>query len=432
MYKVLINAYAVSPSWGSEPGMGWNWVCNLAKFCDLYIITEGEWQKDIEESLAAAMAGDMSDEHNPTKLTREQAEHMHFYYENVSPEVRQMCWNQGDWRFYGHYAKWNERTLQMAREIMKEVDVDLVHQLNMIGYREPGMMWKITDKPFVWGPVGGYGGVPNAFLKSASFAEEAKENVKNVINWFMFRLHSRVRKAVKRADAIVGAYKETYEAIRDVYRDDVVLINETGAFLDDTSTTHLSDGKEFKLLWVGKYDLRKQLGIAIRTIALLADKPNIHLYVCGTGYDRDVQMYTQMVKEHGLEERVHLLGKVPNVRTRQMMKEMDVFFFTSIHDATSTVVPEAISAGLPVVCHDTRGYGVIVDNNIGRKVAVKNPEYSAQEFAKVIRELEADRNEVRRLSANCVIKQKEISWEANARKMIKEYDKAIERFNSKK
>lgn len=28
--KILINAYACSPGMGSEPGMAWNWVSNLA------------------------------------------------------------------------------------------------------------------------------------------------------------------------------------------------------------------------------------------------------------------------------------------------------------------------------------------------------------------------------------------------------------------
>ncbi len=32
MLNVLINAYAVSPNWGSEPGMGWNWII---KYCSL-------------------------------------------------------------------------------------------------------------------------------------------------------------------------------------------------------------------------------------------------------------------------------------------------------------------------------------------------------------------------------------------------------------
>ena len=47
--KILINAYACSPNMGSEPGMAWNWCVNLAKHCELYIITEGEFRDKIEE-----------------------------------------------------------------------------------------------------------------------------------------------------------------------------------------------------------------------------------------------------------------------------------------------------------------------------------------------------------------------------------------------
>lgn len=77
--KILINAYACSPGMGSEPGMAWNWVSNLAKFCELYIITEGEFREKIEEVVP----------------TLEQGKNMHFYYNPVSEEIRKMCWNQG-------------------------------------------------------------------------------------------------------------------------------------------------------------------------------------------------------------------------------------------------------------------------------------------------------------------------------------------------
>ncbi len=436
MKNILIDSYAVSPTWGSEPGMGWNWVCNLAKYCNLYIITEGEWQKEIECAIADAISGRKEKDINPTGLQKEQAERLHFYYLNVSPEIRKMCWNQGSWMFYKYYAEWELRVLDEAKKIIQElknkgIQIDLVHKLNMIGYREPGDLWKISDRPFVWGPVGGYGGVPISYLRNADIKTKVVENLKNVINYFMFRLHPRVRKAMKRADAVIGAYKETYEAIQKVYREDVILINETGSFVDTSSTVHSSDQEEFRLLWVGKYDLRKQLGIAIRTMELLKDKKNIHLYVVGTGYPSDVALYSKMVEEKGLKENVHLMGLVPNVKTREMMKEMDLFFFTSIHDATSTVVPEAISAGLPVICHDTRGFGVIVDDQIGRKIKVTNPETSAIEFADVICSLESDREEVCRLSRGCIVKQKEISWEANARKMVAQYEIAIQRFRSR-
>ena len=100
MLNILIDAYAIAPNWGSEQGMGWNWVSNLAKFCNLYIITEGEWQTEIEQSLSAAMMNNMDKTVNPTGLTRHQAENMHFFYLPVSKEVREMCWNQGTWKFY--------------------------------------------------------------------------------------------------------------------------------------------------------------------------------------------------------------------------------------------------------------------------------------------------------------------------------------------
>ena len=66
------------------------------------------------------------------------------------------------------------------------------------------------------------------------------------------------------------------------------------------------------------------------------------------------------------------------------------------------------------------------------KIEVHNPERSARDFADVIRKLEADREEVRRLSAGCVERQKAISQEANAKKMLGQYELAIERFNNRR
>ena len=121
MYSVLISAYACSPNMGSEPGMAWNWCVNLAKHCELYIITEGEFRDKIETVLP----------------TLPQGKNMHFYYNLVSDEIRKMCWNQGDWRFYKHYRDWQWKTYLMAKEIIQQHHIDIVHQLNMIGFREP-------------------------------------------------------------------------------------------------------------------------------------------------------------------------------------------------------------------------------------------------------------------------------------------------------
>ena len=50
--KVLVGAYACSPSGGSEYGVGWGWVEAISKYHDLWVIT-GEQNKDeIEAELS--------------------------------------------------------------------------------------------------------------------------------------------------------------------------------------------------------------------------------------------------------------------------------------------------------------------------------------------------------------------------------------------
>ena len=159
MLKVLVNAYACSPGMGSEPGMGWNWCSHIAKHCELHIITEGEFRDRIESVL-------------PTLL---QGQNMHFYYLPVTERVRKMCWNQGDWRFYYYYRQWQKRALEKAREICQHQHIDIIHQLNMIGFREPGYLWQLSQQqniPFVWGPVDAKEAFPIAYGKTASLRKK--------------------------------------------------------------------------------------------------------------------------------------------------------------------------------------------------------------------------------------------------------------------
>ena len=160
MLKILVNAYACSPDMGSEPGMGWNWCVNLAEYCELFIITEGEFRDKIETVVPTLPQGD----------------NMHFYYNPVSEDIRRMCWNQGDWRFYKYYKRWQKSTTDIARKICKDEKIDILHQLNMIGFREPGYLWQISKEtgiPFVWGPVDAKESFPLAYASGASLKTKA-------------------------------------------------------------------------------------------------------------------------------------------------------------------------------------------------------------------------------------------------------------------
>ena len=69
------------------------------------------------------------------------------------------------------------------RIIIQQHHIDIVHQLNMIGFREPGYLWKIEDKLFVWGPIGGLKQFPDAYMQGAGLKMKLFNKLKNKINY---------------------------------------------------------------------------------------------------------------------------------------------------------------------------------------------------------------------------------------------------------
>lgn len=412
--NVLVNAYAVSPNMGSEPGLGWNWIVNLSKYCNLYVITEGEWQNEIETAVCQL----------PYK------NRIHFYYNPLPENVREMCRNQGDWRFYKHYRKWQEKALSIAMEIIAVNRIDIIHQLNMIGYREPGSLWKIKDIPFVWGPVGGYGWTTLKYLDGQSLSVKIKAMVKNILNSIQGRFYPLSNNAMKRADCVLAANSKVYDYIRKNSRNDVILMNETGCYEKEIQLSERNNGREFKILWVGKFDYRKQLELAIRTVAILEGAyPFIKLNIVG---DKENETYCHLSKlcsELKIEQNVEWYGKIPNADVHKMMQESDVFLFTSIDEGTPHVVLEAIQNNLPVVCFDTCGQGDVVNESVGIKIPLSDSRKSPSDFARAISSLINDRKRLRRLRQNCRQRQSEMSWDLKMKEVLAIYNNILHNNN---
>jgi hypothetical protein len=49
--KVLLSAYACEPGKGSEPGVGWSWVRQIARFAEVWVITRANNRGTIEKAL---------------------------------------------------------------------------------------------------------------------------------------------------------------------------------------------------------------------------------------------------------------------------------------------------------------------------------------------------------------------------------------------
>ena len=133
--RVLISAYACEPNKGSEPGVGWNWTLQMAKMDEVYVITRSNNRKVIE-----------------TFLQKHPVEHLHFYYHDCATWKRKMKKLPNG--IFVYYKMWQKEILPIARKIVEDEKIDIVHHITFNEFRTPGKLYQLPV-PFVWGPIGG-------------------------------------------------------------------------------------------------------------------------------------------------------------------------------------------------------------------------------------------------------------------------------------
>lgn len=407
MITILINAYACSPNMGSEPGMAWNWCVNLAKYCELHIITEGEFRDKIEAILPILPQG----------------KNIHFYYNPVSEKVRKMCWNQGDWRFYKYYKEWQWKTYLIAKDICQKTHIDILHQLNMIGFREPGYLWKIPDIPFIWGPIDAKKSFPIAYLEGASLKTKLFMQLKNAITKWQLKHAKRVHLAAKRASYVISASSNSQQTFKKYFQIDSPLLNETGCYIQEQPIIDKSQKEYLDVLWVGKLDFRKQLGLALRSIAETKNT-HIRLHIVGGGNSLP---YQTLAKKLDIETQCKWYGAISHEEVQRIMQESDIFFFTSVAEGTPHVVLEAIGNNLPIVCFNTCGQGDSVNEKVGQKIELSTPITSIHEFARILNKLAGNRTQLKEMAQNCKERQQELSWDNKALQMVELYKRTLQK-----
>lgn len=280
----------------------------------------------------------------------------------------------------------------------------------------------------VWGPVGGIANVPLSYLSTESLKSKIFFTLKNTISDLQFRFHPRVRAAVK-SSKMIAAMKGVQDAAKKVYVRDIPIINETGT--DGSSEVNLDSSSktrtdQFNILWVGRFIETKRLDIALNAIAI-ANNPNISLTICGTGKEEFVTKYKKLAKSLNIENQIIWKGKVDHNKIADIMAKSDLFFFTSIVEATSTVVLEAISANLPILSFNTCGFGPLVEKFAGIAIPLSNPTQSAQDFANKLNYLDANRNVLQQISKQEKEQSHKLSWSYKAQQMIEIYQSLLDK-----
>lgn len=406
--KMLVSAYACSPSRGSEPGMGWNFVLGLSKYHEVHVITEKKkWKTEIENFI----------EKEP-KLK----ENLKFYYiEKKRNKKLRKIWPPS---YYWYYKKWQQKAYKLAVKLDEEENFDLIHQLNMVGFREPGYLWKI-DKPFVWGPIGGMENTELKLLFNLNPKNFVYYSLRNIINTFQMLYLRRPRLAARKTNSVlISATPKIKEKIFELWNRKSDIITEVGSenYFDDNPKIR-DEFSPLQIVWCGMHTGGKALNILLESLAKLPSKISWKLNIIGEG--EMTAKWGEMAKKLGVEKKCNWYGWISKDEVHQQMRNSDLMCITSMKDLTSTVTLEALSFGLPIICIDHCGFAHVVNENCGIKIPVSNPTQLKEDLAKAIEKIYNDEEYRQKLSLGAINRAKEFSWDKKIEKLNEIYSSLL-------
>jgi glycosyltransferase involved in cell wall biosynthesis len=408
--RILLSAFAFDHSRGSEAGLGWEVAHRIAATHDVTVIFG---------NLKPAP----SDPEN-LRLLHEACDrigNLHPVLVEASPHAKRIARfsnRTGFWWLYYHaYRLWQLQALEIARAMHIEKPFDLVHHLNIVGFREPGYLWTLGI-PFFWGPISGSPMVPLSFLRTFSPGQIYRWGGRNLANAWQMRASIRCRRAARAATSIWTVSESDRRMVTECWGRKARPFLEIGAAPKADSKPRRRDPSEpLRIVWSGRFDSIKVLPVLFRALERLQGQP-WELNILGDG--PEASRWHRAEKKAELSGRVIWHGMLTRCDALRTMENCHVLAHTSVKEATATVLIEALERGMPVVCHDACGMGIAIDERCGIKIPLRDPQTSASGFADALSRFFREPELLSRLSEGALLRASELNWS----KKIKEFTDA--------
>lgn len=394
--KILIMAYAISPSRGSEYAVAWNFVKHMSKENDLTVICG------------------MSDNHMGETYTIE-----NYLQNHEMPHVRFMVVKPNKWTnllnwpnrhnflvytFYYAFAFWHKQAYKRAKELIEQEHFDLIHFVGPIGYREPGYLWKL-GLPYIWGPIGGANNAPRQLMKRMPLLGKLKQTFRSIANTIQFYTKIRLRKAL-----LLTATSENQYKFKTVHHKESICIPEnciTGEIR--LNLTKFENPPKYKLIVVGTLDARKSVGIFLEALTHVHHKDMIQVDIVGGGPLKDMLM--KYAKENNLNEMITWYGQLPREQAVKVFNSAHLHVITSVSEGNPTTIWEAMSYGVPTMSFDHCGMHDTLCERCGIRIPIaKHYEDCVLAVAKEIDNLLEHTERFRQLAEGTLECAKKYTW----------------------
>jgi glycosyltransferase involved in cell wall biosynthesis len=412
--RVLILADSCNPDWASLPGVGYKAARAIAEHAEVVVATHVRNRENITKAgFGRARVRYIDNEYIARSM---------YKFAKLLRGGTETAWTTAVAMAYPSYLAFEWEAWKATKDELLGGQFDVVHRITPMSPTLPSPFANWSPTPFVLGPLnGGLKWLPS-FRNELAREHEWLSYVRNA-----YRFLPYYRSTYRKSAAVLAAFQHTIDDLPASAQQRVINFPEIG--IDPTQFDQVGERpirSQKTILFAGRLVPYKLPSVVVRAFA---DRPALHrhrLIVVGDGPER--KLLEELVRRHGLEKQVTLLGWKTQSEVAKLMREADIFAFPSIRELGAGVVVEAMACGLACVVVDYGAPGTLIGADRGLKVPIGNRDQIAYDLGSALERLVADElTSIRLGDAARKYAMKFYTWDAKARKTVEVYNWAVGR-----
>ncbi len=389
--RVLLSAYACEPDKGSEPEVGWQRALHmLANADEVWVLTRANNRAVIEANPSSRLPG------------------LHFIYYDLPRWALKL--KKRAWFFPIYLVLWQWGAYRLAARWNCEKPFDCVYHVTFVSMLAGSFMGRLGI-PFVIGPIAGGERAPLRLRRGMPMRSKAGE-LRRDLGILLQRYSPLTRQAYAAATHIFVTTAGSLRLVPPRWHSKtsvhLAIATHGGAAIRNESRPPEAPRFVFAgrlLCWKGAHFAIRALAQVRRTV------PAATLTLIGDGPDE--QWLRDAAVRFGVADAVAFAGVLQRQQLIDSFHTFTALIFPSLHDSGGFVVLEALSAGLPVLCLDLGGPGVMVNGSCGAVISTAdaNENDIVSNIAGAMVSLSSMcAAELASLSAGAIARANELSW----------------------
>jgi len=415
--RVLVLADICNPEWPSLPVVGFNYAKALAEHADVHVVTQVRNRENID------------------KVGFGRAQVTYLDTERVAAPIHKLAvmlrrgeatgWTIQMAMHYPSYVAFEHYAWQRFGPALRAGEYDLVHRVTPMSPTLPSAMAGRCPVPFVLGPLNGNLAWPEHFRVERDREREWLSVVRQA-----YKLLPYHRSTYAKSAAILAAFDHTLADLPAATRSKAINFPEVGIDPSLFVRPERTERDRMTVLYAGRLVPYKLPDVVIRAFAASPTLRRHRLVIAGEGPESP--MMEEAIRSEGLQDCVEMLGRVPQARVAELMREADIFAFPSIRELGAGVVVEAMACGLACVVVDYGGPATLIDGSRGIKVPMGDKPTIVKSMTSALETLVNDPDRTARLArAAHDHAVSTYAWDAKARKTVEIYDWVLGRRQDK-